>query len=68
MAADGTPRVRTLVFRGWAGSTALEATRMLPPQRFSHNVPEPFSVHSVATDCPIRFVDKHRSPIHRVLV
>jgi pyridoxamine 5'-phosphate oxidase len=24
LAADGTPRVRTLVFRGWAGSTALD--------------------------------------------
>jgi pyridoxamine 5'-phosphate oxidase len=24
VAADGTPRVRTLVFRGWAGSTALD--------------------------------------------
>jgi pyridoxamine 5'-phosphate oxidase len=24
VAADGTPRVRTLVFRGWAGSTVLD--------------------------------------------
>lgn len=24
VAADGTPRVRTLVFRGWAGSTAMD--------------------------------------------
>ena len=24
VAADGTPRVRTLVFRGWAGSTAFD--------------------------------------------
>lgn len=39
VAADGTPRVRTLVFRGWAGSTALDLLtdgRSAKPAELAH--------------------------------
>ena len=39
VAADGTPRVRTMVFRGWAGSTGLDLLtdgRSAKPAELAH--------------------------------